>query len=65
VEVFVKENIVMFDKLLKAAIGTVLLPVDIAKDIVTLGGNTTDRDKSYTEESLRRIAKNIDKALDD
>lgn len=56
----------MFDKLLKAAIGTVLLPVEIAKDVVTLGGAMTDdtgTEDPYTVKRLKNIGKNIDEAL--
>lgn len=54
----------MFDKLLKAAIGTVLLPVEVVKDVATLGGSLTDEDEPYTVKRLENISKNIDKALE-
>lgn len=53
----------MFDKLLKAAIGTVLLPVEVVKDAATLGGTLTDEDEPYTSQRLGNIFKNIDEAL--
>jgi len=54
----------MFKSLLKAAVGTVLLPVEIVVDVVTLGGDMTDKDKPYTVEALERIRDNIDEALE-
>lgn len=53
----------MFDKLLKAAIGTVLLPVDVVRDVVTLGDSLTDSD-SYTGKRLEQIGDNLDQALE-
>lgn len=53
----------MFDKLLKAAIGTVLLPVEIVKDVATMGAELTDERGSYTGRRLKNIGKNIDQAL--
>lgn len=52
----------MFDKLLKAAVGVVTLPVDVVADIVTLGGAINDRDEPYTVTKAKRIYRNIDGA---
>jgi len=37
------------------------LPVEVAKDIVTLGGTVTDKEKSYT----RRRFEKLDEELED
>lgn len=55
----------MFDKLLKAAIGTVLLPIAIVADVVTIGGNLNDRDEPYIASRVKQIYADIDEALDD
>lgn len=52
----------MFDKLLKAAIGVALLPVDAAIDMVTLGGALTD-EPSQIGKRIDQIGKNVDEAL--
>lgn len=49
----------MFKSLTKAIIGTVLLPVDILADTVTLGGVSTNKDRTYTGERLSDIVDNL------
>ena len=51
----------MFTNLLKAAVGTILLPVDIIRDTVTLGGAITD-DESAIANRLKDICDNLDEA---
>lgn len=53
----------MFKSLLKAAIGTVLLPIDIVKDTVTLGGSITN-EPSAIGKRFDQIGKNLDDALE-
>lgn len=48
--------------LTKAVVSTVTLPLDIAADVVTLGGAMTEREKPYTVEKLGRIMDGIDEA---
>jgi len=45
----------MFKSLLKAVVDVTLLPIDIAKDSISLGGVSDGRDKSYTAERLGRV----------
>ncbi len=52
----------MFDNLLKSVIGVVVLPVDIVKDAVTLGGTLTNEDSAIAKRA-DQIGKNIDEAL--
>jgi len=49
----------MFKSLAKAVIGTVLLPVDMVTDVVTLGGLYTNKDKTYTTNRLTDIVDNL------
>lgn len=52
----------MFEELLKAAVGVVVAPVSLAADLVTLGGTLSDKQSSYTAETVSRIIDNLDKA---
>lgn len=57
----------MFDalkSLTKAVVSTVTLPVDVAADIVTMGGAMTDKDRPYTAEKLKKIMGHLDDATD-
>jgi len=47
----------IFRKLLKTGIHVVTTPIEVVKDVATLGGLNTGRDESYTGERLRKIAK--------
>lgn len=45
--------------LLKAVVETVKLPIDLAADVITLGGAMTDKPRPYTAERCRRIMRNL------
>jgi hypothetical protein len=47
----------MFERLIKAAIDTVTLPVSLAADVVTLGGALVDRPEPYTFTKAKRLGK--------
>jgi hypothetical protein len=51
--------------LLKAAADVVITPIDVAKDVLTLGGVSTGQDETYTEQRIRKLAKNLEQAYDD
>ncbi len=53
----------MFGNLLKAVVGAAILPVDVVRDVVTLGGSLTDADEAATTNRLKQIGKNLDKAV--
>lgn len=53
----------MFESLLRATVGVVTLPIDIVKDVVTLGGAATDEDSAIAAK-LEDIEKNIKKATE-
>lgn len=58
----------MFDFITKAArltANVVTLPISVAADVVTLGGELTDRRKSYTETKFKRIGKDASSVIDD
>lgn len=52
----------MLGSLLKAAVGIVKLPIDVAADVVTLGGAMNDKKEPYTASGIRQIMKNLDDA---
>ena len=54
----------MLGNLAKAAVAVAVTPVAAAADILTLGGEFTDRRESYTGEKLRQAAKALNKAID-
>lgn len=47
----------LFGKLIKTGIDIVSTPIDVVKDIATLGGAVTDEEEPYTIQKLRKIAK--------
>ncbi len=44
-----------FKKLLKGGIDATLLPLEIVKDVVTVGGASTDQDEPYTKKRARKV----------
>jgi len=54
-----------FSKMLAVGIETVLTPIDVLKDVATLGGVTVDRDEPYTLSRLKDIKNTMENALDD
>lgn len=52
----------MISNLLKATVGIVKLPVDIAADVVTMGGALTDKKEPYTVKNVKQVMKNLDDA---
>lgn len=46
--------------LLKAVVEVVKLPVDVAADVITLGGAMTDKAKPYTAKRCERIMRKLD-----
>lgn len=50
----------LFGRLVKTAINVAVLPVEIVKDVVTLGGVATCQEKSYTMQQLEKIKEEAD-----
>jgi hypothetical protein len=44
---------------LKAVVEVAKLPVDVAADIITIGGVNTDKPRPYTAERCRRIMRKL------
>lgn len=45
----------LFGKIVRTAINTAVLPVAVVKDVVTLGGVSTDNGESYIVGQLKKI----------
>ena len=54
----------LLKNLTKAAVGIAVTPIDVAADIVTLGGTLTDKDKPYTAARCEQVMDNLEKAID-
>ena len=50
----------LFGKIAQGLIDTALIPVDVAKDVVTLGGVTTDQDDPYISEKVKKLRKKLE-----
>ena len=53
-----------FKKLFKGGIDTTLLPLEMVKDIVTLGGVSTDQNETYTKKRARKVKEAVEDAYD-
>ena len=53
----------MFKSLLKAVVGAATLPLDIAADVVTLGGALVDKNETYTGKKIKGVIANVDNAV--
>lgn len=49
----------LFGSLLKTAIHVVTAPVEVAKDVVTLGGALTDESEPYTVKRAKKLARDV------
>jgi hypothetical protein len=55
----------MFSELFDGVIDCVTAPIEVAKDVVTLGGVLNDKDKSYTEKRLEKLKDDAEKVIDE
>lgn len=55
----------MFKKLTQAALNVAVTPIEVAKDMVTLGGVLTDEKEPYTLQRLKKAQEKLDEALDE
>jgi hypothetical protein len=55
----------MFGLLIRGAIHAVTAPIEVARDVVTLGGVLNDRDESYTERRLKQLAEDADDVVEE
>lgn len=50
----------LFGKIVKTVVNVAVLPVEVVKDVYTLGGVATSQEKSYTRQQLEKIAEDAD-----
>jgi hypothetical protein len=55
----------IFGKLLKTGFDIVTTPVDVVKDIATLGGVLSDQHKTYTAQKLNKLADDAEEIRDE
>ena len=55
----------LFGKLLKTGFDVVTSPVEIVKDVATLGGLITDEREPYTVKRLKRLASDAEEVRDE
>lgn len=53
------------EKAARLTVNVVTLPVSVAADVVTLGGELNDRGRSYTADKAARIGKDASKIIED
>lgn len=53
-----------FSSLTKTILDVAVLPVEVAKDVVTLGGTLTDEREPYTVQRLKKANKDMNKTID-
>ena len=53
----------MLESLAKATIGVVVeTPIAVVADVVTMGGQLTDKKEPYTPSAVKRVVGNVEKA---
>lgn len=50
----------LFGKIVKTIVNVAVLPVEVVKDVYTLGGVAADQDKPYTLQQLEKIKEEAD-----
>lgn len=55
----------IFGSLLKTTLDIATSPIDIAKDVLTLGGTITDENEPYTVQKMKRLNRDIEDIIDD
>ena len=52
-------------KLFKAVVDIVTLPIEVVKDVVTMGAEKAMEDEFFTERKINKIAKELDEVTED
>ena len=55
----------LFKKLIKTSLNVVSTPIDIVKDVATMGGALTDQDEPYTVKKAKKILENTEEVQDE
>ena len=54
-----------FGKLVKAAVNVAITPIDIVKDIATMGGALDDEPEPHTVKRVKKVVKSVEEAGED
>jgi len=54
-----------FEKLIGTGIDIVSAPVEVVKDVVTLGGVLTSEDEPYTFTRAKEVGRDVDELMDE
>lgn len=55
----------LFNKLLKTGLNVVTAPIDVVKDVMTLGGDLIEGGETYTGKKFKKIIKNTEEIQDE
>lgn len=55
----------LFGKILGTAFDVVTAPIEVVKDVATMGGACNGKDESYTEKRLRKLDDDVDGIRDE
>lgn len=55
----------LFGKLLKTTFDIVTLPIEVVKDVATMGGVLTDENRTYTAQKFERLGNDLDEVRDE
>jgi len=58
-------NMSIFGKLTKTLIHTATAPIDIVKDVATLGGVITEEDEPYSLQKAKKVLEDLDELGDE
>lgn len=54
----------MFGSFIKAVANVAVTPIEVAKDVITLGGSLNDEPEPYTVQRLKKANEHLNDALD-
>lgn len=55
----------LFNKILKTGLNVITTPIDIVKDVATMGGLNTNQNETYTGKKLKKILENTEEIQDE
>lgn len=55
----------IFGKLLKTGLDVITTPIDVVKDVATLGGTLTGEQQTYTGKKLERLGDDLEEIRDE
>lgn len=55
----------IFGKILKTGLDVVTTPIDVVKDVATLGGTLTGEPQTYTGKKLERLGDDLEEIRDE